>query len=216
MVFAPHFHCLDNKPTRPWAQLFLAHGAGAGWDHPWLNTMAQHLSEQGVWVRRLEFPYAQQMRETGRCRPPQPVAQLQHYFAELLSLQRKENLPCFVGGKSMGGRVAAILAAAEASAAVRGVVAFGYPFHPVRKPESLRLAPLQQSKAPVLVVQGTRDAFGAQDEVLGYALNGNVELVWLEDGDHDFKPRKASGLTQPELMKQAAFAAVSFMRSQVR
>src|SRR5690625_374287 len=102
MVCTPHFHCLDNKPAEPWAQLFLAHGAGAGWDHPWLNTMVQHLVEQGVWVRRLEFPYAQQMRKTGRRRPPQPVAQLQHYFAELLYLQREENLPCFVGGKSMG------------------------------------------------------------------------------------------------------------------
>jgi len=215
MLFTHHFECLDNQPSEPWAQLFLAHGAGAGWHHEWLNTMAQYLAEQGVWVRRLEFPYAQQMRETGKRRPPQPVAQLQDYFAELLFQQREEKLPCFVGGKSMGGRVATMLAAAEVPIAVNGVIAFGYPFHPVKKSENLRLTPLQQSRIPVLVVQGTRDAFGTKDDVLGYELGDNVELAWLEDGDHDFKPRKASGLTQPGLMKQAALAAASFMRSQL-
>lgn len=216
MQFISHFECLDNKPLEPWAQLFLAHGAGTGWDHEWLNTIAQYFVEQGVWVRRLEFPYAQQMRETGKRRPPQPVAQLQAYFAEILTQHRDESVPCFVGGKSMGGRVATMLAGSDMSVAVHGVVALGYPFHPVKKPENLRLAPLQDTKKPVLVVQGTRDAFGTLEEVLAYELGNNVKLFWLEDGDHDFKPRKASGLTQSELIKQSILEAVSFMRSHLQ
>lgn len=209
-----HYRCLETKPQHPWAQLFLAHGAGAGWDHPWLNTMAELLAAEGIWVRRIEFPYAQWMREAGKRRPPQPVEQLQTYFSALIQQQQNQELPCFVGGKSMGGRVAAMVAGTEIATNLRGVVALGYPFHPVRKPENLRLGPLQESKPPVLVVQGTRDAFGTQAEVASYELGQLVELAWLEDGDHDFSPRKASGLTQAQLLEQAVAATVAFMRQQ--
>lgn len=205
-----HVECLETTPSDPWAQLFLAHGAGTGWDHAWLNEMAAMLAAEGIWVRRIEFPYAQWIRKTGRRRPPQPIAQLVDYYAELVALQRETSLPCFVGGKSMGGRVAAMLASNNPK--LCGVLAYGYPFHPVKKPENLRLLPLQEALVPVLVVQGTRDPFGTQSDVQTYDLGEGTQLVWLEDGDHDWKPRKASGQDQMALFQQAVAATVCFMR----
>lgn len=208
-----HFECLETQPNDPWAQLFLAHGAGTGWDHAWLNEVAAMLVAEGVWVRRVEFPYAQWMRKTGRRRPPHPITQLVDYYRELLTLRRDANLPCFVGGKSMGGRVATMLAAK--SAELCGVVAYGYPFHPVRKPENLRLQPLFEALTPVLVIQGTRDPFGTESEVQAYNLGEGTQLAWLADGDHDWKPRKASAHDQTALFQQAVAATVRFMRGNI-
>jgi len=209
--FTAHFRCLDNLPEEPWAQLFLAHGAGAGWRHPWLEHMASLLQMQGIWVRRIEFPYAQWMREFSRRRPPQPVPQLVAYFDQLLAKQRAPQLPCFVAGKSLGGRVAAMLE----HTSVVGALAYGYPFHPVKKPANLRLEPLLQGQIPMLVVQGERDPFGTRAEVASYSLPPWVQLEWLLDGDHDWRPRVASGTTQQAHWQQAARVSAAFMRAQL-
>lgn len=209
--FSPHFRCLENRPEAPWAQLFLAHGAGAGWVHPWLEQMASLLQAHGVWVRRVEFPYAQWMREFARRRPPQPVPQLVAYYAQLVAQQRAHELPCFVAGKSLGGRVAAMLEQAD----VAGVLAYGYPFHPVKKPSNLRLEPLLHRQTPLLIVQGERDLFGTRAEVANYPLPQQVQVQWLHDGDHDWRPRVASGTTQHAHWQQAARLSVAFMRAQL-
>ena len=114
----------------------------------------------------------------------------------------------FLGGKSMGARVASQLAA-EVGAA--GFVCFGYPFHPPGKPERTRIEHLQQIGCPGLIVQGTRDPFGKPDEVAAYPLDPALQMHWLESGEHDFRPLKSSGRTQQMLIEEAAGAAAEFM-----
>jgi predicted alpha/beta-hydrolase family hydrolase len=107
------------------------------------------------------------------------------------------NGPLLIGGKSMGGRVASMIADAEfAARRIAGLVCLGYPFHPPGRPEQLRTKHLLAMKTPALIVQGTRDEFGTRYEVGDYGLSDEIEVFWLEDGDHDLKPRKSvSGFT---------------------
>ncbi|MBW2212344.1 MAG: dienelactone hydrolase family protein, partial [Deltaproteobacteria bacterium] len=114
-----------------------------------------------------------------------------------------------IGGKSMGGRIASMIAD-EVGAA--GVVCLGYPFHPPGKPERLRTAHLETLKTPTLIVQGTRDRLGADEEVATYSLSPSIDLTWMEDGDHSFKPRKKSGRTRDQNLKAAASVVVEFIR----
>ena len=91
----------------------------------------------------------------------------------------------------MGGRVASMAAdELDAAGSVAGLVCIGYPFHPPARPDTLRTAHLQSLETPALICQGTRDPFGTKDEVAGYRLSPRIELFWMEDGDHDLKPRK--------------------------
>jgi predicted alpha/beta-hydrolase family hydrolase len=111
-----------------------------------------------------------------------------------------------IGGKSMGGRVASMLAdELHARNEIAGLVCLGYPFHPPGRPTQLRTAHLRDLRTPTLIVQGTRDEFGVPDEVKTYDLSKSIELLWLEDGDHDLKPRKAiSGFTTAQHLKTLA------------
>jgi predicted alpha/beta-hydrolase family hydrolase len=108
----------------------------------------------------------------------------------------------------MGGRVASMIAdEAFAAGRIAGLLCLGYPFHPPGKPESLRTAHLEGLKTPALICQGTRDIFGSREEVAGYRLSDRIEIFWLEDGDHDLRPRKAvTGLTAADHMKTMATA----------
>jgi hypothetical protein len=107
--------------------------------------------------------------------------------------------PLFIGGKSMGGRVASLIADdVNAQGRVRGLVCLGYPFHPPGKPDVLRTAHLQCLACPALIVQGERDPFGTRDEVATYTLSNAITLEWLPDANHDFKPRAKSGVTHDE------------------
>jgi predicted alpha/beta-hydrolase family hydrolase len=115
-----------------------------------------------------------------------------------------------IGGKSMGGRIASMIAD---DAAVTGVVCLGYPFHPPGKPERLRTAHLETLKTSTLIVQGTRDPFGTREEVASYSLSAAIEVEWMEDGDHSLKPRKKSGRTLEDNLAEAVDAIVSFIRS---
>jgi predicted alpha/beta-hydrolase family hydrolase len=114
-----------------------------------------------------------------------------------------------IGGKSMGGRIASMIAD-EAGAA--GVICLGYPFHPPGKPERLRTTHLESMKTSTLIIQGTRDRFGTEEEVAGYSLSPSIELAWMEDGDHSFKPRKKSGRTPEQNLDAAADAVVGFIQ----
>ena len=116
--------------------------------------------------------------------------------------------PLIIGGKWMGGRVASMIAD-EAHAA--GLLCLGYPFHPVGKPTQLRTAHLGGLKTPALIVQGTRDPFGTREEVAGYKLSKAIEILWLEDGDHDLRPRKAvSGFSMADHLKTMAAATAAW------
>src|SRR6476661_8099518 len=189
--------------------LVLAHGAGAAMDSPFLDTLAAGLGAGGIRVARFEFPYMRRRRETGERRPPDREPALrQSWLDTIAALGGAERL--VIGGKSMGGRMASLVAD---EAGVRGLVCLGYPFHPPGQPERLRTAHLRDLRTPTLIVQGTRDALGSREEVAGYALSPALRFVWLEDGDHSFKPRASSGRTEKQNLAEAVSAVLAFMET---
>lgn len=193
---------LLDGPADAETQVVLAPGAGAGVRSPFMAKMAALLAEREVAVARFEFAY---IRE-GRRRPDREPALRSEWLEMIEALGGGERL--VVGGKSMGGRIASMVAD---EAGVRGLVCLGYPFHPTGKPERLRTAHLEGLTTPALFVQGTRDPFGTREDVAGYALAPVIRLHWLEDGDHSFKPRKASGHTEAEHLASAADAVTEFV-----
>ena len=110
----------------------------------------------------------------------------------------------------MGGRIASLIAD---EAGVRGLVCLGYPFHPVGKPDQLRVEHLRTIKTPTLIVQGERDTFGNREEVGRYELSSKIHIHWVHDGDHSFKPRKKSGRTEQQNWEEALDRIESFFKS---
>ncbi len=161
-------------------------------DSEFMNDVVSGLVNNGIQVIRFEFPYMQIQRETGKRRPPDRQPKLLAHFQEVLD-KLDVGVP-FIGGKSMGGRMATLLSAEE-DADFAGVAVLGYPFHALGKPEKVRVDHFCQLKSPVLICQGERDAMGTKDEIAQYRLPKSVQIEWFEDGDHDLKPRKSSGLT---------------------
>lgn len=201
-------------------RLLFAHGAGAGQQSPFMRQFVTSLAARGIQVLCVDFPYMQQMQETGKRRPPPPIAQTLDQFAQWYALLAELfDEPLWIGGKSMGGRVATLFASKQraseqpCSSAVPGVVVAGYPFHPTKAPDKLRLDHWPAIACPMLILQGERDPFGTREEVVGYTLSPNAQLAWLRDGDHDFKPRRFSGLTQTVLIDEATQVAASFVRA---
>jgi uncharacterized protein len=186
------------------ATILLAHGAGAPMDSAWMNGFADRLAAKNIRIARFEFTYMAS-RRTGEGRKPPPRAEtlLTEYRAAVEELGPGTKL--FIGGKSMGGRVASMVAdALYANRKIAGLVCLGYPFHPPGSPEKLRTAHLERLSAPALICQGERDPFGTKEEVLGYRLSPAISLFWLEDGDHDFKPRKGTSATAKGNLDAAA------------
>jgi uncharacterized protein len=198
-----------DAPTRPAGLTFaFAHGAGAPMDTPFMAFFAAALAARGWRVARFEFPYMAARRQDGRRPPPdrQPVL-LETWRAVIAHLGAGALV---IGGKSMGGRMASLIAD---EAGVAGLACLGYPFHPAGKPERLRTEHLATLKTPCLVCQGTRDALGNAGEVAGYALSPAIRLHWAEDGDHDLKPRKSSGRTAEQNWTEAVDALDGFFRA---
>ena len=182
--------------------LILAHGAGAPMDSQWMSEMAERLAVRGVNVLRFEFPYMAQRRLDGGKRPPNPQAKLLECWREVFSEVRRHVAgPIAIGGKSMGGRMASLLADELGADAL---VCLGYPFYASGKPEKPRVAHLAELKTPTLIVQGARDALGNRETVQGYTLAPSIDVMWLAAGDHDLKPLKASGYTHAHHLDAAA------------
>lgn len=181
------------------ATVVLAHGAGAAMDSPFMTKMAANLAEAGLAVARFEFAYMAGRRNGGPKKAPPKAEQLIGEFQTVVQQVLKEcEGPLLIGGKSMGGRVAAMLAGGGSlPGRIKGVICLGYPFHPTGKPEPehWRLVPLEQGKRPILVLQGDRDGFGSQEEIDAITLPAAVTLHYLEDGNHDFAPRGRSPAT---------------------
>lgn len=201
---------LWNRPEGPTkSTLILAHGAGAPMDSPFMEDMAQRLAARGVAVVRFEFPYMAARREDGRRRPPNPQAQLLACWREIHALVRQQVTgPLAIGGKSMGGRMASLLADELGADAL---VCLGYPFHAVGKADKPRVAHLADLKTPTLILQGERDPMGDRLTVAGYSLSEAIRVHWLVAGDHDLKPLKASGLTHEQHLDSAAEAIETFL-----
>ena len=200
-----HF-LFDGFDTAP-VTILLAHGAGASMDSPSMTATAKALGTAGFQVARFEFHYMAARRYGHRKPPPRAETVNPEYIKAIADLRaRGVTGKLIIGGKSMGGRVASMVADEMfEKGEIVGLVCLGYPFHPPGKPEQLRTKHLLDLKTPTLIFQGTRDEFGTKDEVATYGLSPAIEVVWLEDGDHDLKPRKAiSGFSTVDHLKTVA------------
>lgn len=179
---------LWNGPETAPVTVLLAHGAGAAMDAPPMLLAAEALAARGLRVARFEFGYMA-ARRTGGSKAPPPRADrlIGEYRAAVDAMPEG---PLIIGGKSMGGRVATMLADELYDAGrIAGALCLGYPFHPPAQPDKLRTGHLATLRTPTLICQGTRDPFGTRQEVKGYALSDAITLLWVEDGDHHLKPR---------------------------
>ncbi|WP_378144782.1 alpha/beta fold hydrolase [Cnuibacter sp. UC19_7] len=196
--------------------LVLAHGAGAPMDSAWMDRVSALLAEPGRGVRtvRFEFAYMAARREGSRKPPPRADRLLDEYRAVVEQVTDAVGGPAAIGGKSMGGRVASMVADdLRREGLVSALVCLGYPFHPPGRPERLRTEHLEHLETPALVCQGTRDPFGTVDEVPGYALSPSIRVRWIEDGEHELKPRpRISGRSHEQNLAEAADAVASFLR----
>jgi len=184
----------DGPETSAHTFLF-AHGAGGAMDTSFMNIVARALGDRGIRVVRFEFPYMAARRTSGKrggAPDRQPV--LLDTFRQVVE-EHGGGAKAFVGGKSMGGRMASMIAD---EVGARGLVVFGYPFHPPGKPQQLRTAHLEHLRTPALILQGTRDMFGTRDDVAGYKLSPSIRMEWMEGGDHSLKGRV------PEAIEAAA------------
>lgn len=191
MTALPNF-LFDGPAGADWT-VALAHGAGAPMDSPFMNVLSAGLAAQGLRVVRFEFPYMAARRVDGRRKPPNQQPVLLDCWRQVIGQFDANRL--VIGGKSMGGRMASLVAD---DTAVAGLVCLGYPFHPPGRPEKLRTEHLAALHTPCLICQGERDTFGTRAEVEAYKLSSAIRLQWLPDGDHSLKPRKKSGHTEEE------------------
>jgi len=175
-------------------------------DTPFMNHFATGLADAGFQVVRFEFPYMAAFRKSGARKPPDREPVLRETWLNIVAKLGPESL--VIGGKSMGGRIASMIAD---EAGVAGLVCLGYPFHPVGKLDKLRIEHLQAIETPTLIVQGERDSFGSREEVKKYKLSGTIKMTWIKDGDHSFKPRKSSGTTELENLETALQEIKTFL-----
>jgi uncharacterized protein len=197
---------LFDGPKTAKLTLILAHGAGAAMDSAFMEAFAKGVAKAGIRVARFEFPYMAARRKDGKRRPPDSASKLLDAFRAAARAFRGKRFA--IGGKSMGGRIASMVADEVGAAAL---VCLGYPFHPPGNPKNARTEHLNSLKTPMLVVQGTRDPFGKPDEVKALALPKRIQIRWIEDGEHSFKPTKASGRTEAQALAEAIDAAVTFL-----
>jgi len=196
---------LINGPEEARITILLAHGAGAPMDSQAMSATSRALADAGFRVARFEFSYMASRRTAeGKKPPPRAETLNPEYRAAVAELGAKG--PLIIGGKSMGGRVASMVAdELHAEGRIAGLLCLGYPFHPPGRPEQLRTKHLAALKTPTLICQGTRDEFGVPEEVSTYTLSPAIELLWLADGDHDLRPRKSvSGFSALDHLKTMA------------
>lgn len=203
----------DKQPAKRF-HLLLAPGSMGPMDSPTLELLSRLVAKCGVSVSRFEFDYMAQRRSGGKRRPPPRAERLIDEFVDAIGALEHEREPdatLLIGGKSLGGRVASMVAEDEfAAGRIAGLVCFGYPFHPPGKADKLRTAHLETLRCPTLIVQGERDPFGTREEIAGYELAATISLHWATDGDHDLKPRKACGRSHEDNLADAAQAVAAF------
>lgn len=206
----PSWLKLDGVPGD--VMVLFAHGAGADMDSDFMAAMASRLAGEGVAVVRFNFPYMEQRKQDGKRRPPNRAPALLECFRKAIAIAQATYRPkrLFLMGKSMGGRMAAILGAEFDTAQIAGIICMGYPFLPP-KGKAVRLEPLANCQLPLLIVQGERDSFGTKAQVAAWDVPSAVKFCWIADGDHSLTPRKSSGLTEADNLTAAASASLEFM-----
>lgn len=206
---------IESFVKEPIALFIFAHGAGADKSHSFMENFTLLLNEKAINVVRFNFPYMDKRLVDGRKYPPNRMPLLLDCYQEVVDKYLQDgshDLPIFIGGKSMGGRVAATLSCGETS--VKGNVCIGYPFHPQKKPEKLRLEPLQETVVPTLILQGERDTLGNKGEIENYDISPLCDVFYLEDGDHSLKPRVKSGHTHTQHLKTAVERLARFIHEE--
>ena len=178
----------DNPVT-----FVFAHGAGAGMDHEFMQSVAKGLAFKGIRVIRFNFPYMIKRAEDGKRRPPDRAPKLLEAYQEVIEQVDADKL--VIGGKSMGGRMASHLSELDKVAAM---ACLGFPFHPPGKPEKYKGEHLAELAKPCLILQGERDTFGKREEFADFDLSDSIRVEFIPDGDHSFKPRKSSGYTEQQ------------------
>ncbi|MGH9410537.1 MAG: alpha/beta hydrolase family protein [Vicinamibacterales bacterium] len=201
--------------ARATAALMLAHGAGAGQQSPFMVFAAHELARRGVTIVTFDFPYIVQKRKV-----PDRGPVLEQAWREAIEAARREpalgGLPLFIGGKSMGGRIASQVAATGIGIeGVRGLVFLGYPLHPPRKPDQRRDRHLPDVQVPMLFVQGSRDDLGTADEIRALlpSLRAPAALVVVEGGDHSFNLPARLGRTSDAVLASVFDAVAAFVGS---
>jgi predicted alpha/beta-hydrolase family hydrolase len=194
----------------PRALFVFAHGAGAGQHHPFIAGIAKGLAARGIDVVTFDFPY-KRLQKAAPDRPPV----LEQAFRDVVDAARRWSTASrvFIGGKSMGGRIATHLAA-QGLETLTGVVCFGYPLHPPGKPDQVRVAHLPSISVPVLVIQGQRDAFGTPDELRPHleTMKADVRMHVIPRGDHSLTVR---GRTAADTYSELADIAAGFIAQNV-
>ncbi|WP_394139779.1 alpha/beta family hydrolase [Vibrio chagasii] len=178
----------DNPIT-----FIFAHGAGAGMDHEFMQSVAKGLAFKGIRVVRFNFPYMIKRVEDGKRRPPDRAPKLLEAYQEIIEQTDADKL--VIGGKSMGGRMASHLSELNK---VVAMACLGFPFHPPGKPENYKGDHLASLQKPCLILQGERDTFGKREEFADFDLSDSIRVEFIPDGDHSFKPRKSSGYTEQQ------------------
>jgi uncharacterized protein len=178
---------LSDGPDDARRTLILAHGAGGGMKTPFLAAIARGLGERGIRVVRFEFPYM----EAGRKAPDREPVLLEAWREAVR--QTGDAAELAIGGKSMGGRMASMVAD---ELGVRRLLCLGYPFHPPGNREKLRTKHLEELRTKTLIIQGTRDQFGTREDVEGYKLSKAIQVEWLDGADHSYRPREKENISQ--------------------
>ncbi|WDR05272.1 alpha/beta hydrolase [Devosia rhodophyticola] len=207
-------HFLFNGPHDARVTVLLAHGAGAPMDSASMTATADALAKQNFRVARFEFAYMASRRTVAGRKPPPRADRVMPEFIAAVDDLGPTNGPLIIGGKSMGGRVASMVADdLLAAGRITGLVCLGYPFHPPERPQQLRTAHLRTHKTPTMIYQGTRDPFGSPEEIASYDLAPTIEVELLEDGDHDLKPRKTiSGFSTADHLQTIAQSLDEWVR----
>jgi predicted alpha/beta-hydrolase family hydrolase len=199
------------RPADAACLLVLAHGAGAGMRHPFLEGYSRRLAERGVATLRYEFPYVQARRKR-----PDPSHVLESSVRDAIAraVEAADGLSLFAGGKSLGGRMTSRAAADGGLVPVRGLVFLGFPLHPPGREGTERADHLQRVNLPMLFLQGTRDAFAVLDllrPVCG-GLGGAAILHVIEGADHSFRVPRASGRREADVLDELADVSAAWMR----
>jgi len=169
---------------------------------PFMDTIARGIINAGVRVVRFHFPFMEETLRTGMEIPPNSRKILKQCFSEVimhcLEAERCPSKYIIIGGKTMGARIASIVADEHK---VAGVICLGYPFHPLKKPKYFRIKHLRSIQTPTLICQGERDPFGRREEVQQRIFSKSIKFHWLADSDNNFKPGRLSDRTYDENME---------------
>lgn len=205
---------VELRPPDAWAFLALAHGSGAGMRHSFMESLARRLADQGIATLRYEFPYM----AAGKPFPDRPPILVERVRAAVAEAARRAGpLPLFAGGKSLGGRMTSTAESEGELPGVCGLVFFGFPLHPARKPGTKRAEHLPGVQKPLLFLQGDRDALADLQllEPRVQSLGDRARLVVLEGADHGFQVLKRSGRTPEDILDELAGETARWMKDQL-